>query len=713
MRLSRVFLPVFVPALFLLSPAEPLTAQEAQQKQDAELRPVTHEEVWLMKRLGSPVVSPDGRRAVVSVTEPSYEEDGDVSDLWLIAVDGGQAPRRLTATPGGESGVDWRPDGAKIAFSASRGEDDAPAQVFVLDMTGPGEAVQITDLSTGASNPRWSPDGSHIAFESRVWPDAADDEANAERDKQEEEDGMNVSRYEIFPIRQWNRWRDEKHTRLFVQAAEAGAEPTDLLYGTDLVSGPGYAGVPSLGGESLHAAWTPDGEALVFSATENLHQAAHAQVRRHLYRVPVAGGEPGRVTSGDDFSCIGAQFSPAGDALYCSFEPINEHVYNHTGIARAEWSGDGLDGELDVLTGNFDRSVGGFDVGADGQRLYLTAADHGRVRLFSLPAAGGAVAPLDADSRGVYGGVQAAGDGVVANWESSAVPVEVVRVNPGTGRRTTLTEFNVERAEGLDRPPFRSFWFTSSKGRRIHNWLALPPGFDENQQYPIVLFIHGGPFSSSTDSDHVRWSPHLLASKGYVVLLTDYTGSVGYGAEFSRNIEGDPLKTPGEEVIEAADVATERFDFIDPERQAATGASYGGHLVNWLLATTDRFDALVGHAGLVDLEGQWSTSDVIYHRERMNGGPPWGDSKVWEEQSPSTYAPEFSTPTMLTIGEKDYRVPINQTIAAWTYLQRMQVPSRLLVFHDADHWIMNGTEAKHFWNEVHAWLGEHLEMDSE
>ncbi|MBD3220325.1 prolyl oligopeptidase family serine peptidase [bacterium] len=153
--------------------------------------------------------------------------------------------------------------------------------------------------------------------------------------------------------------------------------------------------------------------------------------------------------------------------------------------------------------------------------------------------------------------------------------------------------------------------------------------------------------------------------------------------------------------------------FIDPERRAASGASYGGHLVNWLLATTDRFDALMGHAGLVDLERQYSTSDVFYHRERMNGGPAWGDSAVWEEQSPSTYVGNFSTPTMLTIGERDFRVPINQTIAAWSYLQRMQVPSRLLVYHDADHWIMKGKEARHFCQEVHDWLAEHLEPERE
>jgi len=692
-RLSRV---VFFGGLLA---ALPLVAQQDQ------LRPVTHEEVWLMKRLEAPVLGPDGRQAVVSVTEPSYEEDGDVADLWLIAVDGSKPPRRLTATPSAESGVDWRPDGGAIAFSAKRSEEeDAQAQIFVMDMTGPGEAVRLTDFATGASNPKWHPDGERIAFESEVWPDARGSEANAERDKQDEDDGMNVSRYEHFPVRDWDKWRGEKHKRLFVVDADldAGEEPADLMFGTDLVSGLGYEG-------GLEAVWTPDGEALLISATENLHQAAYAEVHQHLYRVPADGGEPQRITEGDDFSCTAARFSPDGGALYCSYEPVNEWVYNHDEIARADWNGDGFESGLRVLTGDFDRSVDGFDLSPDGQTLFLTAADAGRVRLYSLPADGGEVRVLDGDSRGVYGGVQA-GDGVViANWESSAAPVEVVRVDARSGEHAALSQFNAERAAGLDRPAFREFWFTSGKGRRIHNWLALPPDFDEAKEYPLVLFIHGGPFSSSLDADHVRWSPHLLASKGYVVLLTDYTGSVGYGAAFSRNIEGDPLATPGEELVGAADAAIERFDFIDPERQAATGASYGGHLVNWLLATTERFDALVGHAGLVDLEGQWATSDVIYHRERMNGGAPWGESAVWEEQSPSTYADNFSTPTMLTIGEGDYRVPLNQTLAAWSYLQRMQVPSKLLVFHDANHWIMNGKEAKYFWEEVHAWLAEYLD----
>lgn len=672
-----------------------------------ELRPVTHEEVWLMKRLGTPVVSPDGTKAVVSVTEPSYEEDGTVADLWLIDVAGKEAPLRLTSSPEGESDVDWSPDGSRIAFSAAR-EDEEPAQIYVLNMAGPGEAVRITDLSTGATKPKWSPDGKRVAFESRVYRGAADDAANkAEKEAREERD-YNVSVYETFPIRQWDRWRDELQTHLFVQDAEPGAEPENLLVGSELVAGAGFNGVPSLSSDSLHAAWTPAGDALIVSATTNLDKAAHEPLVFHLHRVPVGGGAVTALTAGKERSCHTAKFSKDGKSLYCMVRPQTESLYDLNEIGRFNWDGKDVSGDIDIITGEFDRSVTAMAISDNSRTVYATANDAGRVRVFAIPARGGEVKALDSQSRGVYAGPVIAGREILARWESSATPAEIVRINPRNGQHTPITSFNTERAAGLDRPEFLEFWFENDEGRNVHSWVALPPGFDESRKYPLVLMIHGGPFSSSLDADHVRWSPHLLASPGYVVVLTDYTGSVGYGEAFSQAIEGTPLKAPGDDVLRAADEAIKRYPFIDADRQAATGASYGGHLVNWLQATTTRFDTLVGHAGLVDQEGQYSTSDGNFHRERMAGGPPWGDSPVWTEENPASYADRFQTPILLTIGEKDYRVPVNQTIAAWTYVKRMQVPGRLLVFHDANHWIMKGGEARYYWQEVHAWLEQYL-----
>ena len=669
------------------------------------LRPVTHADVWLMKRLSTPVPSPDGKWAIFSVTEPSYEKDEVRSDLWIVALDGKTEPRRLTSTKSSESGFVWSPDGSRIAFTAKRGDSGSAAQVYVMDMTGPGEAVQITDMPNGAKNPQWSPDGSMIAFESRIYPGVVGKKANAEEKKRREKLEYNASSYEIFPIRQWDRWRDDLQTHLLVQKAEPGAEARNLLSGSKLVSGPGFSGVRSLSGDSLRPVWAPDGKSLIFSATDKLHESAFSKTYLHLYQVSLSGGEPKALTSGSKYSCHSAKFSPDKKSLICRYTPSTKFAYEQTELAQLAWP---KSNTPKVLTEQFDRSVSDFDFMSSGKSIAIIANDHGRARIFSMSTKGGKAKPLDAKSNGVYAGARSVGKTLIARWESSTSPAEIVNINLRTGKHKALTSFNTERAAELDRQPFREFWFESAKGRQVHSWIALPPAFDETKKYPLVLMIHGGPHSSSRDADHVRWSPHLLAAPGYVVMLTDYTGSVGYGEEFAQNIQGDPLETPVNELHQAVDEAIKRYDFIDETRLAATGASYGGHMINWLQATTTRFDTLVNHAGLVSLEGQWATSDVIYHREINNGGAPWGESKVWREQSPSTYADQWATPMMLTIGEKDYRVPVNQTIASWSYLMRQQVPGKLLVFHDANHWVMKGPEARHYWSEVHEWLGRYL-----
>jgi dipeptidyl aminopeptidase/acylaminoacyl peptidase len=675
----------------------------------ADTRPTTHADMWLMRRLGPPVLSPDGTRAVVSVTEPSYVEEETTSDLWLISVDGEAPPRRLTSTAPAESDAAWSPDGTRLAFATKR-KDDESAQIYVLDMTGPGEAQRVTSLSTGAAAPVWSPDGTRIAFESRVYSQAVDDDANRKRKKELEERDYDASAYENFPIRHWDHWLDERQVHLFVQEAVAGAAPRDLLAGTALVAEVGFDGHPTLSNSSLQAVWAPEGDALVFVATTNRNEAAYASSLYALYRVGVDGRPPERLTEGTT-SYFEPRFALDGRSLLALSEMQDEQAYHLDRLVRFSWP---VERRPPIrVSPDFDRSPAAVALSADGG-LFFLAADTGRVRVFHQPDDAATPLLLDEDSRGEYAGLEAPRRGtarhLVARYQDSAHPAEIVRIDARTGEHVALTSFNRDRVRDLDWRPFEEMWITSSKGRRIHSWIAFPPGFDESRKYPLVVMIHGGPHASSTDAGHVRWSPQLLAAPGYVVVMPDYTGSVGYGEEFGQAIQGDPLRTPGEEILEVVDAALARYPFLDGSRLAATGASYGGHLVNWLQATTDRFRCLIGHAGLISLEGQWATSDSIYHREINNGGPPWGTSPVWRDQSPSTYADRFATPQLLTIGENDYRVPINQTLAAWTYLKRRQVPSRLIVFHDANHWIMKGGDARYFWQEAHAWLAQYLNV---
>ena len=535
-----------------------------------------------------------------------------------------------------------------------------------------------------------------------------DDEANKKIAAERKARKYNVRTYEHFPIRFWNQWLDDRQPTLMVQSIEPGSQPKDILSGTALARTSGYSGSETDSGVTLAPLWSPDGREVVFTATTERWHAAYTHVGYHLYRMAVDGGEP-RIVSAAAGEYGDASFSPNGKSLFFKYELQDSEVYHLPRLYKVAWP---AGGEPTLVARDFDRDPSQYALTPDGKQVFLLVPDAGKENLYQVAADGGKPVLVIEPATGGYTSLEipekAAKPILIAAYGSSVSPSEIVRIDPARHSHINLTRVNTAAAAAIDWRPPQHFYFTSAKGRNIHNMIVLPPAFDAAKKYPLLVLIHGGAASNNPDQIGLRWNYHLLAAPGYVILMTDYTGSTSFGEKFAQAIKLDPLRTPGDEINQAVDEAIKRYSFIDGSRACAAGASYGGHLANWIEATTTRYKCIVSHAGEVDLTTQWGTSDGIYGREVTNGGPPWEGNPVWRDQSPLTYAANWKTPMLLSIGERDFRVPINNTLENWSALQRMRVPSRLLVWPDAWHWILKPEDSRHFYEEVHQWLATYL-----
>ncbi|MBJ7311094.1 prolyl oligopeptidase family serine peptidase [Rugamonas sp. CCM 8940] len=669
---------------------------------------ITHEDVWLMKRVGAPVPSPDGKWAVFSVTDTSYDSKEQWSDLWIKSLLDDSAPRRLTFSKGGESAAAWSPDSRQLVFVAKRDGDEA-GQLYRIDVAAGGEAQRLTTLTLGARQPKWSPDGKQLLFVSDIFPGNANEDEVKKTFKERKDRKYSARAYETFPPRFFDKWLDDKQVRLFVMDAQAGATARSLLAGSKLAAMPGFGGGQGDEGQSLNAIWAPDGKSVVFAASTNRDQQARASATTQIFAVSPNGGEAWKLTA-DEHSYNELKFSPDGATLFCLTQAEEAgKVYDLERLAAFAWPI--RSPQPQILTAKLDRSISRYALPEGGKRVYFSYEHAGLEQLHSIAYNGSDLRAEASAPNGTINSLNAGGKALVGVWESSVNPPEVYAFN---GAPKRLTAFNTEQAAAIDWLPPEHFWFKAADGRQIHNMLVKPANFDPSKKYPLFAVMHGGAANMWRDQFVLRWNYHLLAQPGYVVLLTDYKGSTGYGEEFARAIQFDPLKGPGEHIDQAVDEAVKKYNFIDGSKLAAGGASYGGHLANWLQATTTRYKAFVSHAGEMDLVMQWGTSDSIVGREVNSGGPVWADLPVWREQSPVMQAGNhakgtgFLTPILISVGELDYRVPANNALMNFATQQRLNVPSKLLVFPDENHWILKGENSRYFYSEVHGWLATYL-----
>jgi dipeptidyl aminopeptidase/acylaminoacyl peptidase len=642
------------------------------------------EVLWELSRLAPPVVSPGGKQVVVAATTYPEKDDPEKTwqaetRLWLLATGPDQRQRPLTAGGGSASEPAFSPDGSHLVFVGKRNDDEA-AQLYVLPMDGPGEAVRLTDVPTGASAPKWV--GGYVYFISNVWPDKTFAEME-EAIKAEKDSKLSAKVWNEMPYAYWDKWLDEERQNHLYRVPAAGGEVEALTLGTGMQlprTGPG------IGEYDV----SRDGKRLAFVADS---RPGSVYPDRDVFLMDIGAKDAKNITADNEAPDGSPMFAPDGRTLAYTRQAIPGFYGDRVKLALHDLRS----GSTTLLHENWDRSASGLVWAPDSRGFYGAIDDAGTRRVYYLPLKGEPKRITDATD---FDGLSIAEDGtLVARNQSAIYPPRVARVSK-KGEVVRLDGFNDEILANVDMGTYESVTYTGADGDEIQMWVHYPPGFDPDKRYPLMLAIHGGPHNAMTDAFHFRWNSQTFSSWGYVTAWPNFHGSSGFGQAFADSINPDWMTRPYADVIAAAKWLAEK-PWIDAERMVAGGGSYGGYLSSVLLGREHPFKALVIHAAVYDMYAQTS-ADFAVHDQRF--GPYWENPEIYESISPHLLAADFDTPSLVIHGQNDLRVPVGQAFSLFRALQRNGVESRLVYYPDENHWILTRQNSLHWYGEFRDWV---------
>ncbi len=687
-------------------------AQTPTPSPSSPKHPFTFEDMMNLKRVGAPVPSPDGKWVLFDAEDVDLEANTRISHLWIVPANGGES-RRLNPTPNHEERPRFSPDGKRLIWT-SKATD--PTQIWMCEFdTNAGALVgqphQVTNISTGADGGIWSADGKNIVFVSAVYPDCKDDACNKKREEELKNSKVKAKIFTRLLYRHWNAFTEFKRRHLFAQSVEApvsGAE-NQTAAGTaattpkDLT--PGDHDVPPfhLGGQDMYSI-SPDGQALAY--TSNIDEVEAASTNNEIFVVPMGGGAPKKVSTspGSDSTPL---YSPDGKYLAWRSQARG-------GFESDKWRllvQDRHSGKTRQVAKSFEGSIGSFSWTSFQGELVFTAEKHGASPLFSTSAEPGADWTTIADSYGLHADDLTFGSGILYFTRMSIeAPNEIWRIDVSREHDTdptAITHMNDALLSQIDMQPLESFTFKGANNEDVQGFMVKPPGFDPNKKYPLKFLIHGGPQGAWGNSWTYRWNAELFAATGsYVVVMINFHGSTGYGQKFTDSISGDWGGKPFVDLMKGLDYVEKTYPFIDKNREAALGASYGGWMTNWLLGHTDRFKCIVSHDGMFNTESAYGTTEELWFPEWEFKGPPWKQRELYRKFSPHLFADKFRTPTLVVHGQNDYRLDVSEGFQLFTTLQRLKVPSKMLYFPDEGHWVLKPQNSRLWYKTVNDWVDQ-------
>ncbi len=652
--------------------------------QDAGKRKLTLDDLYRMRDVSGPEISPDGAWVAYTVSVPDTAEDQADSDIWMTSWEGGRSVR-LTSSKASEHAPRWSPDGRFLAFLSGRDDSREVDQLWLLDRTG-GEAQRITDLPGGVSEYAWSPDGKRLALiVSDPDPDSSATSSDSSR------------RTTPSPI-VLDRFQFKQDETGYLDKRR------DHLYLLDLATRKAELLTPGAYDETAPA-WSPDGRSIAFVSKRR--PEFDRTNNWDLYVVDaVAGAGPRQLTTFEgpdmdpDWVSRPPAWSPDGKFLaYIQGGPLRLIYYAGQKLAIVPASG----GAVRVITQTLDRNVLSPAWSSDGQTILFLLEDDRVTDLASIPAAGGRVQRLTQGRRSVSDFSRSPSGKVAVLASTTSQPAEVFALE--SGRLRELSRQNRQWLASVRLAAVEEISFKSRDGTPINGFLVRPLDYRPGTRVPTVLRIHGGPVYQFSNEFDFGWQ--LLAAEGFAVVAANPRGSSGRGEKFSAAIWADWGNKDGQDVLAAVDYAVTK-GIADPERLGVGGWSYGGILTNQVIARDRRFKAAISGSGQSNALAGYGTDQYIREYE-AELGKPWSNPEAWIRVSfPFFHADRIVTPTLFLCGEKDFNVPLLNSEQMYQALRSLGRPTELVIYPGEYHEIRTPSYQRDRLRRYLDWYGRYL-----